>query len=186
MAEIPISISSLNDFIFCPVSIYFHGLDQDTDVLTYQTVDQINGTAAHHTVDSGTYSENRDILQSFAVYSEQYNLYGKIDIYDRKNHVLTERKKKVTRIYEGYIFQVYAQYFGLKEAGYVVDAIFIYSMDDHKKYRISLPSEDAEMLYRFENLIQTMDQFQLASFRQSNRKKCEKCIYEPLCSFSVL
>ena len=82
MAEIPISISSLNDFIFCPASIYFHGLDQDTDVLTYQSTDQINGTAAHRTVDSGTYSENKDILQSFAVYSEQYNLYGKIDIYD--------------------------------------------------------------------------------------------------------
>ena len=27
MSESPIPISNLNDFIFCPVSIYFHGLD---------------------------------------------------------------------------------------------------------------------------------------------------------------
>ena len=31
MSELPLSISNLNDFIFCPVSIYFHGLDSDTD-----------------------------------------------------------------------------------------------------------------------------------------------------------
>ena len=27
MSEQPLSISNLNDFIFCPVSIYFHSLD---------------------------------------------------------------------------------------------------------------------------------------------------------------
>ena len=32
-----ILISNLNDFIFCPVSIYFHGLYGGADVLTFQT-----------------------------------------------------------------------------------------------------------------------------------------------------
>lgn len=31
MSEQPIAISCLNDFIFCPVSIYFHALDADTE-----------------------------------------------------------------------------------------------------------------------------------------------------------
>ena len=31
MSENPILISNLNDFIFCPVSIYFHSLEKDAD-----------------------------------------------------------------------------------------------------------------------------------------------------------
>lgn len=37
-----ILISNLNDFIFCPVSIYFHGLYGGADVLTFQTKSQLN------------------------------------------------------------------------------------------------------------------------------------------------
>lgn len=44
MSENPIAISNLNDFIFCPVSIYFHLLDYETEKLTYQNGSQINGT----------------------------------------------------------------------------------------------------------------------------------------------
>ena len=39
-----ILISNLNDFIFCPVSIYFHKLYGNQDNLTYQSQYQINGT----------------------------------------------------------------------------------------------------------------------------------------------
>lgn len=153
MSETPITISNLNDFIFCPASIYFHSLDYDTDTLTYQDSYQINGTAAHKTVDSGTYSDNKNILQAASVYSEKYNLFGKIDLYDTKNHILTERKKKVKKIYDGYIFQVYAQYFALTEMGYTINKIRIYSMDDNKIYPIGLPNENPEYLFKFESLI---------------------------------
>ena len=61
MSENPIAISNLNDFIFCPVSIYFHSLDYDTEKMTYQNSDQLNGTAVHTTVDSGTYSSKKSI-----------------------------------------------------------------------------------------------------------------------------
>lgn len=61
MSENPIAISNLNDFIFCPVSIYFHSLDYDTEKMTYQNSDQLNDTAVHTTVDSGTYSSKKSI-----------------------------------------------------------------------------------------------------------------------------
>lgn len=40
MSEEPISISNLNDFIFCPVSIYFHSLEDDTDTMIFQVYAQ--------------------------------------------------------------------------------------------------------------------------------------------------
>ena len=42
-----ILITELNDFIFCPASIYFHKMYKEMDRFIYQTTDQINGTAAH-------------------------------------------------------------------------------------------------------------------------------------------
>ena len=59
MSETPIAISNLNDYVFCPVSIYFHSLDYDTDTLTFQDSYQINGTAAHKAVDSSAYSDKK-------------------------------------------------------------------------------------------------------------------------------
>lgn len=57
-----ILITELNDFIFCPVSIYFHKMYKDMDRMIYQNTDQINGTAAHKKVDEGTYSTSKDVL----------------------------------------------------------------------------------------------------------------------------
>ncbi len=45
MSEEPIAISSLNDFVFCPVSIYFHSLETDEENLLGQDSYQLNGTA---------------------------------------------------------------------------------------------------------------------------------------------
>lgn len=93
MSEHAISISNLNDFIFCPASIYFHGLDAETEKMTYQSSDQLNGTAAHKTVDSATYTTASSILQGITVYSERYDLVGKIDLFDTASGTLRERKK---------------------------------------------------------------------------------------------
>lgn len=43
--ENPIAITKLNDFIFCPASIYFHNLFGDTEKIMYQSERQINGSA---------------------------------------------------------------------------------------------------------------------------------------------
>ncbi len=42
MSEQTIAISQLNDFVFCPVSIYFHQLYYDTETTLYQSKPQIN------------------------------------------------------------------------------------------------------------------------------------------------
>ena len=63
-------ISYLNDFIFCPASIYFHQLYGNREKMTYQCSDQINGTAAHAAVDSGRYSTRKIVFQSIFIYSE--------------------------------------------------------------------------------------------------------------------
>lgn len=185
MAENPITITRLNDFIFCPVSIYFHNLDYDTEKLIYQCSDQLDGTAAHTSVDKKTYSTGKHILQGISVGSMEYNLTGKIDVFDTKTGVLTERKKKIRQIYDGYVFQLYGQYYALTEMGYSVKKIRLHSMDDNKTYNVPLPSEDTIMREKFLKTLRDITAFSFDAFHQTNAQKCERCIYEPLCSFSA-
>lgn len=184
MNEEPIPITNLNDFIFCPVSIYFHSLDMDTDRISYQDEYQINGTASHEKSDEGKYSSRKNVFQAMSVFSEKYCLYGKIDVFDADKGLLTERKKKIKTIYDGYVFQLYAQYFSLLEMGYQVNKIQLYSMDDNKVYTIKLPENDIKMFSKFEKVIYDIKNFSFDSFVQNNSLKCKNCIYEPLCSYS--
>lgn len=64
-----IRITQINDFIFCPVSIYFHNLYGDRDKITYQRKEQINGTYAHEKIDNKKYSISKHILTGFDVHS---------------------------------------------------------------------------------------------------------------------
>lgn len=179
--EQPIIFSSLNDFIFCPASIYFHKLYENLRTLIYQSEYQINGKIAHESIDEQTYSACRNILQGTDVYCEKYNLIGKIDLFDIENGVLTERKKLIKNIYDGYVFQVYAQCFALRDMGYTVNKIRLHSLDDNKNYDILLPENDPVMLSKFERLIKQMNEFDISKFVQNNPDKCSNCIYEPYC-----
>lgn len=100
MSENPILISNLNDFVFCPVSIFFHALDEDKEEILMQDPVQLNGTAAHEKVDSAAYSTRKSMLQGIPVYCEKYNLIGKIDTFDSVNGILTERKEKIKMVYD--------------------------------------------------------------------------------------
>ncbi len=183
--EESILISNLNDFVFCPASIYFHNLYGKLDGFVYQTTDQIRGKNSHHAIDNATYSTKKNTLQGISVYSEAYNFRGKIDIFDVDKSLLTERKRKITTIYDGYIFQVYAQYYALTEMGYNVTKIKLYSSSDNKGYNILLPSENPEMDNKFKATIKAMHEFDIENFVQTNHKKCEKCIYDPICDKSL-
>lgn len=185
MEEI-ILISYLNDFIFCPVSIYFHKLYGDLDKRLYQTTVQINGTNAHKSIDTKKYSSKKAILQSINVYSEEFGIQGKIDTFDTDSGILTERKNKIIKIYDGYIFQVYAQYYALIEMGYNVKKIRFHSMSDNKNYPVALPQEDSVMDTKFKKLIKQMHEFNIDNFVQTNTNKCRNCIYEPSCDRSLL
>ncbi len=180
-----ILISQLNDFVFCPVSIYFHALYGNLNKTLYQHAAQIDGTHAHQSIDTGRYSSRKNVLQGIDVYSEEFNLRGKIDVFDMDSGILTERKNKIVKIYDGYIFQLYAQYYALVEMGYSVKKIRLHSMRDNKNYNIKLPSEDVEMDKKFKNIIKAMREFNMESFRQTNAEKCKNCIYEPVCDRSL-
>lgn len=142
MVEPYLPISYINDFIFCPRSIYFHGLYGSANESLYHTTDQSEGRMAHKTVDSGTYTTSKKVLQGIEVYSEKYGIGGKIDIFDGGEGLLVERKKKIKTVYEGYIYQLYAQYHCLCEMDYRVKAMKLYSMDDNKSYPVLPPQDD--------------------------------------------
>lgn len=183
--ENPIIASNLNDFIFCPVSIYFHNLYGNRDVLTYKKEVQLNGTSVHNNVDNGEYSTRKDIVSGISAYSEKYNIICKIDIYDKSKKILVERKNKISKIYDGQIFQVYAQYFALKELGYDIEKIKIHSISDNKNYYINLPDDNIEMFNKFKNIIYQINNFDFEEYKQTNVLKCQNCIYEPACSKSI-
>lgn len=184
--EDPIPISLINDFIFCPVSIYFHNLYGDLDKILYQNEDQIRGRHSHITVDESQYSSRKDVLQGVMVYSKKYNLYGRIDCFEDKSGILTERKKKITNIYDGYIFQLYAQCFALREMNYKVKTIRFYSMDDNRVYKQTLPEKNKNMFMKFERAITSLQRFNIEGFKQTNISKCVRCIYEPACDRSKM
>ena len=184
--EEPIAITKLNDFIFCPASIYFHGLFGDLQQVMYQTEKQIDGKAAHMSIDTGGYSTSRNILQGISVYSEQFGLYGKIDLYDCVTEALTERKKKIIKIYDGYIYQLFGQYFAMTEMGYPVKNLYLYSLDDNKKYSIDLPAPDNPYFIGFSELLNDIQNFRLDDFIQDNAEKCKNCIYSNLCDRTLI
>lgn len=47
-----IAISTLNDFIFCPYSIYLHNVYMDMDKDAYHATPQTRGRNAHAVVDN--------------------------------------------------------------------------------------------------------------------------------------
>lgn len=176
-----IPISYLNDFIFCPRSIYFHQLYGEMSTRLYQARPQIEGRAVHGAIDESRYSTRASVLQGIEIYSDKYGLCGKLDQFDTRSGILTERKKKIKIIYDGYRLQLYAQYFALSEAGYSVKELRLYSFDDNKIYIVPLPSEDEHMLSVFETTVDSLHSLNLNDFFQDNPEKCRNCIYSPLC-----
>ena len=52
MDEDYISISTLNDFIFCPYSIYLHNVYMESDNSLFHAAPQTTGKIAHKTLDT--------------------------------------------------------------------------------------------------------------------------------------
>ena len=179
-----IPISFLNDFIFCPRSIYFHNLYGRSSESLYHTTDQSEGKAAHKSVDTKTYTTSKKVLQTIEIYSHRFLLGGKIDTFDTATKTLTERKKKIVTIYDGYVFQLYAQYHCLVDMGYEVEKMRLYSIDDNKIYPIELPKDDKRTQQKFEELLEDMRSFDLTKSFTINPNKCNRCIYRYMCDVS--
>jgi len=180
-----IPISFLNDFIFCPRSIYFHQLYGNYNTALYQQKPQLAGKAAHETIDEQTYSTRKAVLQGIEIYCEQYKLCGKIDLFDIDTGKLSERKREIKVIYDGYVFQVYAHYYALTEMGYKVNSIVIHDLVHNKNYPITLPCDNPEMQQKFEKLVDDINRFDMNTTEFTpHREKCLNCIYSNLCDYS--
>lgn len=181
-SEIPLSV--LNDFAFCPRSIYFHGVYGTLADRHYKAAPQKIGTAKHAASDAGTYSSRKRYRQGMDVSSARYGLVGKIDIYDEETKTLIERKTKVAHLYDGYKWQVLGQVVCLEEMGYEVREALLHSLSDNKKYAIDIVADDWE---KFLDLLDRIRTFDISNTQPiDDRKKCAGCIYRTLCRGDIL
>ena len=180
--ESGIKISYLNDFIFCPRSIYFHNLYYDIDENLYHSSYQKKGKLTHSNIDNKTYSSKKSIIQGIDIYSSKLGVYGKIDLFDMSEKKLIERKKKIKKLFEGHYLQLFAQYYCLLEMGYKVEKIVVISLEDNRKFNLNLPKKENEK--RLKEVIEMIKNFNLRdkNFSQ-NINKCRKCIYKELCDY---
>ncbi len=142
-----IPISWLNDYIFDPKSIYFHNILADFDIINYHQKPQILGNIAHESLDKQTYTNSKQYLIDKSIYSEEFNLVGKIDIFDIQTKTLIERKKKIHKLYQGQIYQLWAQYYCMLEMGYEINHLKIYSISDNKNYLINIPTIEDKLIF---------------------------------------
>lgn len=175
-----ISLSTLNDFIFCPYSIYLHSVYMSADEDVFKAKPQVEGTIAHSATDSGKSSTKKDDLFSLPVYSDELGVMGVIDVYRREQKLLIERKNNLKKIFRGQLYQLWAQYFCLVEMGYQVEQIAFYEITTNKMLYQQLPgaAEKTELMAfvdKFKHYSPENDIFQI------NHNKCVHCIYCNLC-----
>lgn len=170
-----IQISTLNDFCFCPMSLYLHSVYQSFDTSLYHDTPQIEGRANHEAIERGVYSTSKHILQGLAVYSERFGIMGKIDIYDAKKKLLVERKTYVKTVWPGYVYQIYGQYFAMTEMGYGVERIALHSLKTNKRYFLPIPTERDEKRFGF--FVERMRAFDIRKYKNHRCRKCARSIY---------
>lgn len=176
-----IAISTLNDFIFCPYSIYLHNVYMNTDEGLYHATPQAKGRLAHESIDNKT-SLNKDIILALPVISNHLGLIGKIDVYKQKEKKLVERKYSLKHIYRGHMYQLWAQYFCMIEMGYEINNISFYEISTNKTIPVNLPtSKDRKELVTF---IDNFRKYNLSEPISINVTKCSHCIYSNLCDKS--
>lgn len=174
-----IQISKINDFIFSPKSIYYHSIYEGFDESLYHDTPQVVGRFAHERIDNVKYSTKKEVLQGIMVSNEKLRLIGKIDIFDQNKKELIERKYYIKKIYDGYKYQLYAQYLCLKEMGFIVEKLFLYSVKDNKKYQVSIPNK--KEMWQFLQIIEKIRNYNVLNDNSAIvSSKLENCIYKEL------
>lgn len=179
-----ISLSTLNDFIFCPYSIYLHNVYMDADKDLYQAVPQTRGTAAHTSIDEKKASNRKTDLMGLPVCSDELGICGKIDLFRVDQKLLIERKYQLKHIFQGQVYQLWGEYFCLTEMGYEVSKIAFYEISTNKMIPYPLPSdlEKKELL----DFILRFRKYNPESYIHTNSNKCIHCIYCNLCDKTTL
>lgn len=176
--EPQIQISKINDFLYCPLSLYLHTIYENFDQRGYHETAQVAGKIAHENIENQTYSSAKRYLQGMDVYCESYGLIGKIDIYDSVECALIERKNKIKNIYKGYLYQLYAEMFCMQEMGYEVAKLFLHSLSDNKRYLVELPSK--QDIVEFAGTLHQMRDFGPEQIIAHACSHCQENIYSPL------
>lgn len=191
--EHPITASNLNDFTFCPYSIFIHSMYEDMPKKIYQGAAQIRGTYAHIDAISSSIGELpyeiaddiKNIIKEETFYSSTYDIITVIDFYNSETRTLAERKNTIKYVYPGYTYQIYAQYFALKDNGLIVDKLILHSLSDGITYSILLPEVDQKMKNQFEQILHQIRHFDISAYYPDNIEKCTNCIYNSLCDRSL-
>lgn len=175
-----VQISKINDFIFCPHSIYFHGVYESFNQKIYHDEPQTEGKICHEKIENKKYSTSKDILQGIEIASLEWRIIGKIDLFDIKKGELIERKAHLKKLFQGHKFQLYCQMLCLQEMGFIIKRLVIRSLKDNKVFEIDLPTKkDLDDLKYF---IERMRNFRIkGGKKEKNKNKCTRCIYFPLC-----
>lgn len=181
--ETYLPITYLNDFIFCPYSLYLHQVFENSSENVFSAKPQQKGKLAHANIDSFE-KEEKHVLKGAYVISSKLGVYGKIDKFYVRDGKLVESKFQITTVYKGYVYQLWAQYFGLVEMGYEVKSISLYSIKDKKHFPIPIPG-DAERKELREHIIR-IAHFDFEAPLQVNVNKCKHCIYASLCDKTPL
>ena len=151
----------------------------NTDESLYHAKPQVLGKLAHETIDKKRTSTKKDIIEAMAVFSEKYGLVGKIDIYKISEKTLIERKLHLKRIFQGQIYQLWAQMFCLEEMGYPVDKLFFSEISTKKFIPIKKPTE--QDLSLFVSFLDSFRNYDPSKQITSIAAKCFHCIYSNLC-----
>lgn len=173
-----IKISNINDFLYCPVSIYLHNLYEGFNTKTYHQTPQIVGRYNHESLDTNTYSSARRFVGGMEVYSERLGVAGRIDLYDAEKKQLIERKTRIKEIHIGYRYQIYAQYYCMIEMGYEIDKMFLHSLEDNRRLKIPIPDDNEKA--KFEQVLAEMRTFDMSAVREHSCMRCSESIYGAL------
>lgn len=175
-----IEISTLNDFSFCPYSIYLHNVYKGASEDIYYAAPQIQGRYSHCNVDSGRVARNEGDVSGMSVISHRYGLVGKIDVYKASAAQLIERKRNIATVYQGQLYQLWAQMLCMEEMGYVVKSMGFYDVSTRKLTPVNLPNDhDLAEFELFLNRYRNYDPYRDRIV--TVRAKCLHCIYCNLC-----
>lgn len=175
-----IPLSKLNDFIFCPYSIYLHSVYEMTDDDLYKAKPQLLGTRAHEGADNKTGSTRKADVFALPVISHTLGITGKIDVYKSDRRLLIERKNNLKTIYRGQLYQIWGQFFCMTEMGYEIEKLAFYEVSTNKMTYLDLPGE--EQRGELKLLIDKMKAYNvLETPIEVNPNKCQHCIYCNLC-----
>ena len=109
--ESVLTMTQLNDFLFCPRSLYYSGIYRNGSAPEfYHQTPQITGSLAHEAIDEGRYSDRRQVLCGIMVFCEKYGLTLKVtykgtnDV--EENIVLAQSPKAGEEVFENDVFTI--------------------------------------------------------------------------------